>query len=104
MPTTSEITITTISGALPEPTIQFTLTDSRLSTANTVIRIASTSSAIVRAWSRLPRRGWCCSVVAGPCSVWDITLDATPVRGAPSGLPGTEESRVRRPIGRGACR
>src|SRR5262249_52361405 len=56
-----EITITTISGALPEPRIQFTFTLFTLSTANSVAMIASTTSRPVRPRSRRLRplaRGW----------------------------------------------
>ena len=49
IPTSSEITITMISGAWPEPNTQSTLTSSRFRTANSVMRIASTTIAPVRA-------------------------------------------------------
>ncbi len=57
IPTSSEITITMISGALPEPTIQWTLTSSKLETANSVISTASTTKPPVRVRSRGERPG-----------------------------------------------
>lgn len=56
MPTSSDTTITMISGALPEPTIQSTFTSFKFSTANSVIRIVSTTAPPMRATSRVPRR------------------------------------------------
>ena len=58
-PISSEITITTISGALPEPRIQSTFTLFRLSTAKSVAMIASTTSTTVRARSRRRARPAC---------------------------------------------
>ena len=49
MPTSSETTITMISGAWLEPTIQLTLTSFVLSTAKSVMITARSTSAIVRA-------------------------------------------------------
>jgi len=55
IPTSSEITITMISGAWPEPRIQLTFTWFRLSSANTMKIAVTTSTAPPRASSLLSR-------------------------------------------------
>ncbi len=57
-PTSSEITITTISGTELLPKIQSTFTDLRFRTANRVISTASNTHTTVRATSPLLRRGF----------------------------------------------
>ena len=58
-PISNEITITTISGALPEPKIQSTFTLFKLSTAKSVAMIASTIRRAVRPRSRRLRPPAC---------------------------------------------
>src|SRR5438874_4495592 len=72
------MTITMITGALPEPTTQLTFTSFVLRTANSVMRIASTTSATVRARSRLLRASPPPFCAAGFCSAVDIARRSYP--------------------------
>ena len=56
IPTSSEITITTISGALPDPNAQWTSTSFKFSNANTIASAARMNSEPARASSPLARR------------------------------------------------